>query len=522
MNCNHNSIVVAVAVAILLGVILGVSYSMKGAADTFTLLSARAAVEIAYDGKIIAGKPIYSLAMTEYHQGLEFLLASILTVTGIPSLDLVYLPLGSLLYSFGIMLLLFSLIHGQKIDTLKLVMVAVAIIAVAFSGGGYVQPFYTVFHQSWGFYLMFLYFYVLLSEKANKAKGRLILILLFIATGLIYYTVNNWLLFFNITVFLLTQKKWSKSEVTELTSLKSYVFSETFLIFSVIMWWLINTITSQELLTRALRQPSKLLWIFYDLLFKREQLFPTVEVYPSFVHAVNLSIIALVSLPILVYVALRMVTAFRPNRYAAKLSNKNLDLVVLLFLIIILSDVVGYGFLGGSYVFIRNFYLIGTFTSATIILKVVDFNFKRYLQLAFYLWVILLVMLSSIRYPYLTEVIADYNVKLQQKSLKILSDLPSGEILGGYKTVAILTFSLKDTSAYKLNTFERIFDQEKVNYNISNISIGELIIISGKDWSSYVMIQEWKVLPPLKTANDQLENNLNLIFSSETFSVWSR
>jgi len=520
-----NSKKIVVTIIIFLGLLLGVSYAVKGAADTFALFTLRAAMEIKHDGKVTLDKPIYNFALTEHHQGLEFLLATILIITGIPGLELIYLPIGSVLYSFGIALLLFSIIHSEKIGTLKLLMAVVAIIAVTFSGGGYVQPFYTIFHQSWGFYLMFVYIYVLLSENAKKTRGRLMLILIFIATGLVYYTVNNWLLFFNIAIFFFKLINRFKPEKTKVKFLELHVVSENFLLFSVIIWWLFNTITSQNLLIRVLKQPNQILSIFDNLyiLFKREHLPPSVVLYPQLVGIINTLIIMLVNLPILIYITIAMISFFKPNRNLVKLSSKNLNYITLLYLVIITSDVVGYGLLGGSYVFVRHFYLHGTFISSTILLNTINkINFKRYLQKAFFTWTFLLLILSIIRYPYLTNTVADQDVKLQQNSLRILNSLYQGEIICSYKTIAILTFSLNDASAHKFRTFLQIFDSEESDYNICDVRIGEFVIVSTKDWNSFVMVQEWKVLPPVKIAYKQLENYSNLISSSGIFSIWVR
>jgi len=513
-NSKRNCYIVLVAV--LLGGLFGTIYSYSGAADTFALFSIRAAEEIVHDGTIINDKTIYSFAMTQYHQGLEFILASLLAVTGISNLDLVYLPVGSILYSLGAAMLILCLISNRKVDTRVLILSIFAIWTVVFSAGGYVQPFYSIFHQSWGFYISFLYLYVLMKGEVQEFARRLVLILLFLASGLIYYTINNWLLIFNITVFILIMIKSHLLTSSGLKPQKSFLVSSNFLIFSFITWWLVNTITSQELLFSLIKQPSELLRVFYNILFRREQLL-LVETAPPFIGMINRSIMILSGLPILIYILFRL---FRRNKSLTRLGTMNIDLIVLFFLIVILADTVGYGLLGCWYVTIRHLYLLAPLISVAIFLTI-ESPYGRYRKLLFLAWAVSLIVLGIMRCPYMIEDVSDNDVKLQKISLEnIVKGLPPREIFCDYKTIAVIMFSLKDVSAYRFNTFMKIFDEGTLNYKMDEVPSSGLVIVSAKAMNSYVWIQEWKMLPPIMTISHQLNENLNLICNSRLFTVW--
>jgi hypothetical protein len=510
---GSNFSVFIIFLGVFAGGLLGTIHAMNGSADTFTLFTTRAAQEILSDGRLIEGKKIFSYASTIYHFGLESLLASLSVVMGVSVLDLVYLPVGAILYSIGCTILILHFVYNKRLSMHLIVILVVAILLTTFSGGGYVQPFYSVFHQSWGFYILLLYLYVLIRDKDQKLRRDLVLIFLFMSSSFIYYTVNNWLLLFNGAIFILQMIKSHLLTNTFPKHDRAIPISSNFLALSFIVWWLFNSVTSQILLIPLMKKPNELLSVLHQILFREEKLLNIVPSYPDFIIVVNRLTMITAFLPVLIHTFFKIVGRTGLNKHVIK----DADYIILLFLIMVSADLIGYGFLGGWYVFVRQMYIMAPLTSAVIFLKAPLCSDKRS-KLVFLIWTSSLIVLSIVRYPYMLETVADYNAKLQQSSLSIVRGQHSLEILSDYKTLAMLSFSLEDISRYKLSTYMNVFDQKTLNYRINDMLCCQ-VIISAKARDSYVWVQGWRALPPLRTIFPDLTENLNAVYDSPLFNI---
>ena len=146
----------SVFIFLIAGAIMGLLYSLVNATDIFTLYSISASQQIISDSRIVWEREIYLWANTQYHVGLEVILSIISLVTGLPPTKLLYIPLGSVIYSLIMSLLFvnFPKLKNKHLPPRLCNILPLLVIMVLSSSGNYYSNFYSVFHISFGYPLL--------------------------------------------------------------------------------------------------------------------------------------------------------------------------------------------------------------------------------------------------------------------------------------------------------------------------------------------------------------------------------
>ncbi|MEM2241038.1 MAG: hypothetical protein QXS74_07565 [Nitrososphaeria archaeon] len=518
-------------VIMTLGSLFGILYSILGAVDSFTLYSAKAAEEIVLDGKINWNKEIYLWAGTQNHAGLELFLSTLLIVTHINPSELIYLPIGSFLYSLVITLLLVDFfIHKTEIlGSFFLFLFSIIAVSVAFSAGNYVSNFYSIFHISFGYPLVISYVYVTCQLSSRRhlrwSETYLILILLFGASALFYYSVNSELLFFVLIMYLY-------NKCVKFFDIKhdhpSLWPSGNHLITLLVLWCVLNSVSLYDVVIRILKSPVDIIPILMSIFFKPENYAisqPSIHhPYSLYIPIIDRLLRISVLLPIFLYIPITAIhICIRELREDEIIMHKKILMFMIFLFGSTILDIVGYGYYGASGVYNRHIYFLGPSISVSIFSSLLIRNWekiclRKVVKVLMITWLIISMSLSLIKIPYTIMTVKDYKIKTYCSTLNLLD--ANSIIYGGYRTFGII-FLQFNVSSKMLKDLGTTYNDTLHKYDLSKIIKDSLILIIERNWNYYVDSKGgFALLPPLSRENLSLANSFNFVYDSSVLMLW--